>query len=410
MGLLIAANGYLADQKQYASDTVIESVGTELATELETVGRLARNSQQASLQSSQPRDIVSNAYSVELRSPGECTLGMAANACLVVEITRTGENTVREFAVQNRSDVRLSIDRVDQSTFGVSATKTTGVTTDAAVVPVEQDLRVGVGADVGRSGGQNITNLQQEAPIIENFTISPGFPTSNETVTFSANTTDPDGTVVNHTWYIDGTPHPNEGNTFTTTSPLPPGEHNVTLKVTDNDGLTASKRPRGENVTTSGLTGTIVDSGSGSSGDYVELELTNHWPKDVVLGGLNVDAGSGYDYIHYIEGSVDGDEDCRFFGCSPDTPDPEIKIDYTDDGSWNHPQELNGADPATLTDGERYITITSTDMIDRSDTATVRIRGLRGGGDPADTTFRVEYWVTIEGEDVAVSTIVNGGS
>jgi len=86
----------------------------------------------------------------------------------------------------------------------------------------------------------NISVGNYQAPIA-NFTHSPESPLVDETITFNAsNSTDPDGTIVSYAWDFD------DGNTTTTTEKMIThsyaleGDHNVTLTVTDNEGVTGS--------------------------------------------------------------------------------------------------------------------------------------------------------------------------
>ena len=71
------------------------------------------------------------------------------------------------------------------------------------------------------------------------FTYSPSDPIANETVTFNASSSDdPDGTIVSYDWdFRDGI---NGTGMITTHNYTSAGTYNVTLTVTDNDGLTNS--------------------------------------------------------------------------------------------------------------------------------------------------------------------------
>lgn len=82
------------------------------------------------------------------------------------------------------------------------------------------------------------TTYVAQAPVAS-FTYSPIYPISNETVTFNASSSyDPDGTIVSYDWdFGDGT---NGTAMITTHNYTSAGTYNVTLTVTDNDGLTNS--------------------------------------------------------------------------------------------------------------------------------------------------------------------------
>nr|WP_181685621.1 PKD domain-containing protein [Halorhabdus salina] len=371
MGLLIAANGYLEDQQRYAADQVIENIGTELASELENVGRIARNSQQVSLQVSQPRNVVSNAYSAEIQSPGECSLGMAANACLVVEVTRNGENTVREFAVQNRSDVVLSIDRVDHSTFGVAATRTTGVTTDAAVVPVEQDLRVGVGADVRRINYGNTSSPTNRPPIAK-FEVETAYPVSDEPVKFNASESrDPDGSIEHYYWFVNGSDTGVDNVTYQET--LPAGDHNVTLKVVDDDDDTARVT---RNVSVSGMeynSDYTVVTGGGGGGKTVSFSYENTWPDEIVISHILVNP----EFSKGGEVKIDS------------SSDPEIHIQWGS-GDYEKYREISFKDK-DKPDG-KIIAIEDPNQvaIPSGETVSVTFNGMNGN--PSPVIIGIRYW------------------
>ena len=82
--------------------------------------------------------------------------------------------------------------------------------------------------------------VQKKSPPIASFTYTPSAPKVGDTVTFTSNSTDPDGSIQSWDWnFGDGTPH---GNTETMTHTYATaGDFTVNLTVTDNDELTATK-------------------------------------------------------------------------------------------------------------------------------------------------------------------------
>jgi len=80
----------------------------------------------------------------------------------------------------------------------------------------------------------------EQAPPVAVFTYSPDIPFINETVTFNASASyDPNGYIVSYTWnFGDGSPQVNETDPIITHVYVTAGDYNVTLTVTDSEGLT----------------------------------------------------------------------------------------------------------------------------------------------------------------------------
>jgi PKD repeat protein len=81
----------------------------------------------------------------------------------------------------------------------------------------------------------NVTNPAPTATI----SYSPAEPVARETITFTAQATDENGTVVGYAWDLDGDGQFDDGSAAQVTHVfLKPGEYPVALRVTDNDGAT----------------------------------------------------------------------------------------------------------------------------------------------------------------------------
>jgi PKD repeat protein len=76
------------------------------------------------------------------------------------------------------------------------------------------------------------------SPPVASFSWSPSSPATNQAVTFTSTSTDPDNDITQYSWDIDGTT--TSGQT-TTASFAAPGPHTVALTVTDSGGRTATK-------------------------------------------------------------------------------------------------------------------------------------------------------------------------
>ncbi|MHC1565866.1 MAG: PKD domain-containing protein, partial [Candidatus Syntropharchaeales archaeon] len=78
----------------------------------------------------------------------------------------------------------------------------------------------------------------EKYPPVANFTFTPQYPAINQNITFNASLSSVDGYITNYTSNFD------DGNTTTVSDPIithaytEPGTYNVTLTITDNDGLT----------------------------------------------------------------------------------------------------------------------------------------------------------------------------
>jgi PKD domain-containing protein len=77
----------------------------------------------------------------------------------------------------------------------------------------------------------------RQAPIAS-FTSSPSRPTAGEPVLFTSHSSDPDGTIAEQVWDLNGDASFDNGGGATALRTFPePGEYVVGLRVTDNDGL-----------------------------------------------------------------------------------------------------------------------------------------------------------------------------
>jgi len=391
-GLIFAANAYLDDQREIGARQQVESIGTELTAQLEDAARLGTDSRQATIRVDQPANVMSNPYSVSLDSGGECRVN--ASACLVVDASRSGGDLVREFPVQNASNVRVSIQRLDSTTFTLGAVRTGGASAASSVVPIDQTLQIGVGSTVGRSGGTALNPFNR--PPIAEFTFEPTLPDSSDDIEFDASASrDPDGSIVSYHWYIDGT-NVSSGVNYDHIGGLSPGTHRVTLKtVDDEDGVGNKTRT----IAVSGLeyNEDIGTTPSCTDGKCVGFTMTNTWSEPITLSHLSIEEESGSNKIHYKNNSHDGPSDS--------VPDPELRIDTNGDGVWDGTKEFNGDDPLYLSGKEDGV-IVPIDPLDVApgETITVQVRGFRGGGNPIEPTIGLRYWV----DETSHRTIFSG--
>jgi plastocyanin len=111
--------------------------------------------------------------------------------------------------------------------------------------PAATNIRVRL--QVKDSAGQSKTFAKQlsvsgpggggQAPVAS-FTYAPTAPVANQPVLFTSTSTDPDGTITNQLWDLNGDGNfDNGGGTTALRTFSAPGEYVVGLRVTDNDGL-----------------------------------------------------------------------------------------------------------------------------------------------------------------------------
>ena len=112
-------------------------------------------------------------------------------------------------------------------------------------IDVPEGAYIGILTFVGDNGGliidsRNMRRTENQPPTAS-FTHTPENPVINQPITFNASASyDPDGNIMNYTWNFG------DSNTTTTTDPVithfysEAGSYEVTLTVTDNDGLTSS--------------------------------------------------------------------------------------------------------------------------------------------------------------------------
>jgi hypothetical protein len=169
-------------------------------------------------------------------------------------------------------------------------------------------------------------HYELESPIAD-FSWFPTFPNQEDTIIFDASTSDdPDGTIVAYEWDMDNDGQYDDTTGVNPTWQYPEGEYDVSLRVTDNDGLTGIKTrtvyvgvdelPSIEEITITGLpsdyTNNPVTKDISQTGDEkVKLEATID---DQVLGyevtkvtwSGDIPAGDGNPYEYEADEGTHG--------------------------------------------------------------------------------------------------------
>lgn len=325
-GLLIGTGGFLSDQRERAARMELESLGDRIAGELASADRLSRNGGAVNLTIERPRTVAGSPYRTTLVRDPDC-----AGACLRLTATRT--STVVRVPVGNRSPV--SLER-DGERFWINASpRTTATATAAAGIELNVDSNIGVGRGVDTNPPKgSVVRATNQRPIA-GFWFEPSTPGVGREVRFYNVTDDVDGIVTNFSWDVtdDGSferAGPTEGRTNWTYAE--PGQYDVTLQVTDDEGDTGNATKR---VVVSGLvynrdaTAEDHDSSGDNEPGGVRFSLTNRFADN---------------------GSFDGSVELRRMFVKPRPPNGSDRLDEGDvigrevefDTDGTHPDNRDG--------------------------------------------------------------------
>jgi plastocyanin len=181
--------------------------------------------------------------------------------------------------------------------------------------PGDHQITVTITDDDGAESTSTLTLTIEESndPPSASIHPEPGEPTVNETVEFSTNASDSDGNITSYEWTVDGE-SAGTGAELTTTFDEP-GDHQITVTITDDDGAeaistaTLTVQPNNEGTTGDGNTGNEDGSSDGSGSD----ESSDGSGPDESSDGSGSDGSSNTDDGNGSNNS-DGDSSLFAFG------------------------------------------------------------------------------------------------
>lgn len=376
--LVSTASGFLTDQQEFAARDEVETIGNQLADDLQEVIGLSNESGSATVYVSQPESVVGSQYRVSYETGDDCdTSAHTAEQCLVVSVVDMDVSQTVPVSVP--SDVGVQLSRANPSTFELTAENSGIGGGNDAVVPMSRTMRVGVGRNVDSNRYGEVTDPNPEPPKVGDIRIDPGFPASGSPIQFSApDAEDPDGTIIDYEWSIDGSVVDSGSDLTAISRSLSPGRHRVTLRVEDDEGLESNASRR---FSVSGLeyNGDFERTPGGSGrcpGVGVELSMTNQFSDPITLTDIYVDPPEN---VNFLE---NGDDD-----------DPEVAFDVGNDGSYDEYYEFGRTDLRDKPDGT-FLSLPGNSPleVDPGQEVKASVCRFKGGGNAAETTLGFRYW------------------
>lgn len=330
VALVASATGFLDTHKQRSLSNELETIGNRLAGELSRADALARSGDGVTVRTRHPDTVAGSSYAVQLNhGPGACG-GLPTDTCLSLSASKYDVSAI--VPVHNETDLQLSSGAGGR--FVISSPGATG-TAQADPRQLELSARVGVGREVGSGPNLGLGSSLSETPRVPTpppFLVDPPNPRTNVSVDFDANPiVDPDGTIESYDWDWDddgnyeeidtGPPSPVVSHTFTN-----PGARRVTVRVTDNSGLTKAF----SDTIHVGAFEYEKDLATAGANDRVSFTATNRYGQPIYVERISIDP---------YDDSVDllaEDQPAGWFGedgADLDDPPHEIEIDDGDDGS-----------------------------------------------------------------------------
>lgn len=273
-GILVGGSTYVEDKREQVAREQLEAVGTRLAAKVTAVSHASQSGGNVTARVTLTDRVVDSPYTARLDSNcNEPTF--TAETCL--RLSLTDPSISMAVPVTNDSDVELRRD--GSSTFVVTSTPTGSPLNgdDGTKVEVNPNIGVGSGVDKAFEASDEVDPTNRQP--ISGFTYAPGTPTAGQSVTFSNDTSDLDGSIVTFAWDFDGDGTVDDNGQTVSHTFNDPGKYNVTLKVIDDDGATDN------------LTKTVVVSGLVYEGDAQTFKPGG----SLTLSGIEFTINNTYD-------------------------------------------------------------------------------------------------------------------
>ncbi|QLH80613.1 DUF7266 family protein [Halosimplex pelagicum] len=326
--LVSGVTGFVQDERAAIADSQLETVGNQLASQVERVDELGRHGGNVSVETSVDSTVIGTDYRVRIADGDACQTGtFHTDSCLV--LVGTDIDASAKVPLNLSTDVGIEADAGGR--FRLSVVDSPAST--GTVQPlVDRQPRIGVGRsfEVDRFG--TVVSPVNRPPIAK-FTFSPGMPRSGSAVRFEAGESfDADGEIVAYKWDFDS------DGTFDAlgrnlSRSLDPGPHEVTLRVVDNEGGTTNVTKR---LRVSGLAygGDLDDTNDGADDggeSALTFTVTNEYAQSVApsIEIVEILVDPKDDSLTELENDCGG-SDCLFG--DPDN-DEEILVDDGDDGT-----------------------------------------------------------------------------
>ena len=376
--LVSTASGFLTDQQEFAARDEVETIGNRLADDVQEVIGLSNESGSATVYVNQPDSVIGSQYHVTYEEDDDCdTRAHTSDQCLVVSVVDMDVSQTVPVTVPG--DVEVDVSRANPSTFKLTAENSGAGSGNDAVVPMSRTMRVGVGRNVDSNAYSEVVDPNPQPPAINNIEYAPGYPVVDTPITFTADAEDPDGTIIDYEWSINDSVVDSGSDLSSDTTTLPPGRHSVTVRVEDDEGLTANQTTtfRVSGVSYNNDLEKVAGGSEGRcSGVNAELSLTNQLSEEVKLTDIYVDPPESVNFLEY------GDE-----------YDPEVAFDLDDDGSYDEFYEFGRIDLRDKPDGT-FLSLPGDSPleIDPGQDVGVSICRFKGGGNVEETNFSFRYW------------------
>ncbi|WP_415379665.1 LamG-like jellyroll fold domain-containing protein [Halosimplex sp. TS25] len=386
--LLNGVTGYVQDERARVADSQLETIGNQLASQVERADELGQHGGTVSVETTVDSTVIGNSYRVSIAEGDPCDTGtFHTSSCLVLD----GDSVDATAKVPLNLTSDVAIEDEGDGTF-VMTVVAGGAATDTVRPVADHQPRIGVGRTFTVDRFGTVVSPVNRPPIAS-FTFSPGMPRSGEPVRFSADDSlDVDGNIVAYKWDF-GADGSFDALGRNVSRQLDPGPQEVTLRVVDNEGATSN------------VTRELRVSGLAYNGD---LENTENGAEDegaISFTVTNEYATSISPSVEIIEVMIDPkddsltslDNDCSWSDCPFGNGNSgELLIDDGNDGSVDSQTAVTD----TMPSGGRIIDIPDSETVSlfEGDSARFWVGRFDGRDDLSGTEFDIGVRYRVGGQ------------